>query len=332
MKIGWVGLGKLGLPIARELAKSHDVLGCDIENRDFPQGSYREVVRHSEIVFVAVQTPHDPEYGGHTFAPYERKDFDYIYLLQAVEGLAHEAKEQKKPIVLVVVSTVLPGTYKDKISRVTNRWIRYVYNPFFIAMGSVVEDFLNPEFVLLGAEPPASVPYGLADLYMKLHKKPIFTTDVTTAELIKVAYNTYISMKIVFANTMMEISHKLGADVDDVSRALGMATDRITSERYLRGGMGDGGACHPRDNIAMSWLAERLDLSFDPFTEVTFAREDQTQFLADLIVKELKDTDLPLVLLGKSYKPEVEMTDGSPALLLAEILDSREIQFEHREK
>ena len=97
------------------------------------------------------------------------------------------------------------------------------------------------------------------------------------AEAIKVAYNTYISMKIAYANTWMEICHKIpGTDVDQVTGALELATTRIMSPKYLTGGMGDGGGCHPRDNIALSWLARELDLSYDFFEHLMIARERQT--------------------------------------------------------
>jgi len=100
---------------------------------------------------------------------------------------------------------------------------------------------------------------------------------LNNAELIKVAYNTYIGMKIAFANTLMEICHKMGnIDVDQVTGALTFASRRLMSGAYLTGGMGDGGGCHPRDNIALSWLAQRLDLSFDWFASVMGAREKQT--------------------------------------------------------
>ena len=90
-------------------------------------------------------------------------------------------------------------------------------------------------------------------------------------------------MKNSRANTMMEICQKTEADVDDVTAAISMATDRIISPRYLRGGMGDAGGCHPRDNIAMSWLAEELGLSCNPFEDMMRAREKQTRWLATLI-------------------------------------------------
>ena len=90
-------------------------------------------------------------------------------------------------------------------------------------------------------------------------------------------------MKIVFANVLMEICHKTGANVDEVTDALKLANDRLISGKYFTGGMGDGGACHPRDNIALSWLSRKLNLSFDWFENIMLARQKQTEWLANLM-------------------------------------------------
>jgi UDPglucose 6-dehydrogenase len=195
-------------------------------------------------------------------------------------------------------------------------------------MGTTIADFLEPEFVLIGMNGDAA-DTPLAGFYRSIHDRPLFTTDVMTAELIKVAYNTFIGQKIVFANTMMEIAHKVGGNADDLAGALALASERIVSPRYLRGGMGDGGPCHPRDNIALSWLSERLDLSHDIFSDIMVAREHQTEWLADLIAE--RADGLPVVLLGKAFKPESHLTAGSPATLLASILAERGIAFDHHD-
>jgi UDPglucose 6-dehydrogenase len=130
---------------------------------------------------------------------------------------------------------------------------------------------------------------------------------------------------------MMEICHKTGADVDSVSDAMSLATDRLISSKYLRGGMGDGGGCHPRDNIALSWLAQKLNLSHDIFNNLMLARENQTGWFADLIEDARKKYKLPIIILGKSFKSETNLTIGSPAILLANILRERKIPFSHYE-
>jgi UDPglucose 6-dehydrogenase len=354
MRIGIVGLGKLGLPVALAIeSKGHEVRGWDasdavregVRERRFPRpeegveellaGSrlqlapVEELVDFAEVVFVAVQTPHEPSLEGATRLPDYRRDFDYSFLTEAVGAVAEAAAERGKPLTLAVISTVLPGTMEREVKPLLPPNVELAYNPFFTAMGSTAGDFLEPEFVLIGADGPAGDDATLPRLYRTVHDRPLFETDIRTAELIKVAYNTFIGQKIVFANAMMEICHKVGADVDDLASALGLATDRIISPRYLRGGMGDGGPCHPRDNIALSWLSEEADLSHDIFGDVMRARENQTQWLADLIAE--RADGLPVVVLGKAFKPESDLTDGSPALLLANILEERGLEFAHHD-
>jgi UDPglucose 6-dehydrogenase len=185
-------------------------------------------------------------------------------------------------------------------------------------MGTTMHDYLNPEFVLFGVE-DLDAAKKAEEFYKTITSVPFFKTSIQNAELIKVAYNTFIGMKIVFANVLMEICHKTGANVDEVTDALKLANDRLISGKYFTGGMGDGGACHPRDNIALSWLSRKLNLSFDWFENIMLAREKQTEWLANL----MEEYDLPKVILGTSYKPESNLEIGSASLLLKNILEKR---------
>ncbi len=357
MNVGFVGLGKLGFPVALAVGShGHDVLGwdakpsvrADVEARRLPPGErgaeglmrsstlrlapVEELVRSSEVVFIAVQTPHEPALDGARRLPDYRSDFDYSYLVSAVESVGAAAAAQGRSLTVAVISTVLPGTMEGHVKRLLPPGVALVYNPFFTAMGTTIEDFLHPEFVLLGFDgdvPADPAEKSLGAFYRTLHDRPIFSTDIRTAELIKVAYNTFIGQKIVFANAMMEIAHKTGGNVDDVEAALGLASDRIVSPRYLRGGMGDGGPCHPRDNIALSWLSEQLSLSHDIFSDIMEAREHQAEWLADLIAE--RANGLPIVVLGKAFKPDTHLTEGSPGRLLATILAERGILFDHHD-
>lgn len=340
MNVGWVGLGKLGLPCALVLSDAgHDVYGYDpsdeparvldgqpmrtgddvsglLPTRMVLADSVASVVDRSEVVFVAVPTPHSPAYGGEVPAPAQRRDFDYGALVDACAAVCDAANELHREITLVVVSTVLPGTCDRLIVPLLGRYVRLVYNPFFIAMGTTVRDFRSPEFVLLGVHNRADAE-PVAKVYSLIHDRPLVTMAVPSAELTKVAYNTFISMKIVFANVLMEMCHGTNADVDQVTSALALATDRVISPKYLQAGMGDGGACHPRDLIAMSWLSNELGMSTDLLGFLSQAREDQSQWLANLVGGYSTRLNLPVVVLGKAYKPGSPLTDGSPALLLA---------------
>ena len=346
MNIGFLGLGKLGLPCALAVeSRGHCVAGCDtsetvcanINARAIP---YREkgaqealnksklqlmalpqLTQWSDIVFVPIQTPHEPGYEGVTRIPETRADFNYEHLKAGMRALANEIGRQGKDKIVAVISTVLPGTVERELRPLLNNNVKLCYNPFFIAMGTTMDDFLHPEFVLLGADDKTAA-QTLREFYGTLHNAPVFETTIDSAELAKVGYNTFIGMKIAFINTMMEICHKTGANVDAISEAISLANKRLISPAYLRGGMGDGGGCHPRDNIALSWLARKLDLSYDFFDAMMTAREKQTEWLADLMMEH----DLPKVILGKSFKPETDITIGSPSLLLCALLKERGVE------
>ena len=343
MNVGFVGLGKLGLPCALAVeSKGHKVWGYDInpsveqilatkklpyreiwaqdhlDRSEITFGSIEEVVSNSEIIFVPIQTPHDERFEGTTRIPEERVDFDYSFLRSGIKSLADEISKQGEDKVVVIISTVLPGTIEREIKPLLNENVKLCYNPFFIAMGTTMRDFLQPEYVLFGVDDEAAAEKAEA-FYRTLHDRPFYKTAIRNAELIKVAYNTFIGMKIAYANTMMEICHKIGADVDEVTGAMSLATERLISGKYLSGGMGDGGGCHPRDNIAMSWLAKKLDLSYDFFESLMIGREQQTEWLADLI----QEHEGPLTILGKAFKEETNLTVGSPSILLKNILEER---------
>ena len=193
-------------------------------------------------------------------------------------------------------------------------------------MGTTRNDFENPEFVLFGMDD--EVAYQKAkQLYSTIHDKPIYQCTIEEAEMIKVTYNTYITMKICLANVVMEASHKLdNVNCDNVMKGLFLGSERLMSPKYLLGGMGDGGGCHPRDNIALSWLAKKIDMSYDWYENLMICREKQTEWLADLIV-EHKGV-LPVTILGKCFKKETNLTVGSPSILLKNILTEMGIEVD----
>jgi UDPglucose 6-dehydrogenase len=343
MKIGFIGLGKLGLPCALVIdSKGHQVFGYDInpdvknylDNREIPYreegaqellknhniswGSIEQVVQNSDIIFVPIQTPHHPKYEGVDRLLEERIDFDYSYLKSGIKSLSEEVEKQGNDKTVIIISTVLPGTIRNEIKPLLTDKIKLCYNPFFIAMGTTVKDFTSPEFVLFGVDNDSA--YETAnEFYSTLHDKPVYKCTIEEAEMIKVTYNTYITMKICLANTVMELSHKLSnVDCDNVMKGLFLANERLISSKYLIGGMGDGGGCHPRDNIALSWLARKVELSFDWYENLMICRENQTDWLSDLILEN--KSNLPIVILGKTFKKETNLVVGSPSILLKNIL------------
>ncbi|CAN2169908.1 Ugd Predicted UDP-glucose 6-dehydrogenase [Candidatus Nanopelagicaceae bacterium] len=357
-KVGFIGLGKLGLPCAAALSVvgKKKIFGYDVNPKiseyvksgkvpyqearieEFlPKAdiqildSIEKVLIESEIIFIAVQTPHDPMYEGTVPVPTSRKDFDYEYLRGVTSELAKALeKNPDKRVMIVVISTVLPGTMNSIVLPLLSKFedrIEFCYNPFFIAMGTTIPDYLNPEFILIGSKSPASAE-KLARFYSDFLTASAKPMKIESAELAKVAYNTFIGFKIVFANTLGEIVEKRGGDVDEITDALAGATSRLMSKKYFSAGMADGGGCHPRDQIAMSWLAEDADLSADIFGWLANARDSQTERQALLIKKVSQDNSLPVIIMGKSYKADINLVDGSPALLLSSYLTK--LNVEHR--
>lgn len=364
MKIGFIGLGKLGLPVALAIeSRGNEVIGFDVnpkvseyikercvpykeekieqylETTNIKHVSMKEVILNSEITFVAIQTPHDRRYEGITTLPKERRDFDYRYLKEAIKDIAILAEDNNIKPIIAIISTVLPGTINEQIIPIIKKYdnhIKLVYTPQFIAMGTTIRDFLYPEFVLVGVDDQEAAEkidkfyFDTLTTDITITRErlgvcdcpSIFKCSIRTAEAIKVLYNTYITQKICFANAAMELCHYTGADVDDIIDCLSLGTRRIISPLYMRAGMGDGGGCHPRDNIALSYIARKYKISYDWWENLMLCREYQTKFLSDLTIKALYDYNLnTVILLGKAFKPETNLTDGSPALLLKNLLE-----------
>ena len=347
MNIGFIGLGKLGLPCALAVeSRGHKVLGYDpseqvkdiidtkklqyqeiwaqehLDKTKIQIKSIEEVVSHSDIIFVPIQTPHGEKFEGSTRIPDERADFDYTFLKKGVGDLSDEIEKQGRDKIVIVISTVLPGTIRSEIKPLLGKHTKLCYNPFFIAMGTTMRDFLKPEIVLFGVEDKDAAEKA-KKFYRTLHHQPFYETTIENAELIKVCYNTFISSKISIVNTIMEMCHHLpNTNVDDVTNALKMCDERIISDKYLSGGMGDGGGCHPRDNIALSWLSEKLGMSYNWFDNIMMQRELQTDWLADL-VEDYSEGNKGINILGKSFKPETNIVTGSPSILLKNVLEER---------
>ena len=320
-KIGFIGLGKLGMPCAETIAqKGFEVVGYDIENKSSNhieiRDSIAEVCRDTDIVFVATPTPHEEGYDGREPSSHkEPKDFNYDSLKKVLDKCNRNMGVTQS---LVLISTVLPGTIRRELAPlVTN--VKLLYNPYLIAMGTVGWDMLNPEMVMIGTKK------GVYETAVKGKQLEAFYNQVCDVmpriefgtweeiESMKIFYNTFISNKITMVNMIQDVAHQLGnMDVDKVTEALAKSTQRIVSPAYMKAGMGDGGACHPRDNIALRWLAKELNLGYDIFETIMTAREKQAENMALAILEHGKD----VYFTSDSYKPGTNLVDGSYSLLV----------------
>jgi UDPglucose 6-dehydrogenase len=326
--VGFIGIGKLGMACAEVMATKHNVTGYDI----YPKSSdkirisdnLRGAVSGQDIIFIAVQTPHDPRYdGSQPITHLKNIDFDYTI----VEKVLDEVNAWASPEQLVVlISTVLPGTVRARLQPlITNA--RFIYNPYLIAMGSVEWDMVNPEMVIIGTEDGSTTGDAaeLITFYQTLMENDpryeVGTWD--EAECIKVFYNTFISAKIGLANMIQDVAIKQGnINVDVVTNALAKSSIRIMGPKYMTAGLGDAGPCHPRDNIALRYLAEKLDLQYDLFDAIMHAREIQAKNMAKFIALESeKNGNLPVFIHGKAYKPDVAYLEGSYSLLVGHYLE-----------
>ena len=203
---------------------------------------------------------------------------------------------------IVLISTVLPGTVRQQIAPLVTRG-RFIYNPYLIAQGTVKKDMVKPEMMIVGTksgEDDGDV-FFLQDFYSEFidgrTRWVIGTWE--EAEGIKIFYNTFISTKLVLVNMIADVAEGVGnMNVDVVTDALKDSTMRIMGPRYMSAGLGDGGACHPRDNIALRSLANRLGLGYDLFDAIMTAREKQAEHMARKIMGLGHD----VCILGRGFK------------------------------
>ena len=338
MRIGFIGVGKLGKEAAEVMHEAgHDVLGYDTQ---IIKGCKHEmtwiledVCKHGEIIFIAVPTPHDPDYdGSHPTSHLKPKDFDYTIVKNVLEEInQYTTKEQ----LVVLISTVLPGTTRREFIPLVKNY-RFIYNPYLIAMGTVKEDMVKPEMLIIGTEDGTRT--GDADKLTEFYGTfvhPKTRCEIGTwddAEAIKIFYNTFISTKIGLVNMIQDVADMNGnMNTDVVTGALERSTNRITGPAYMKAGMGDGGSCHPRDNIALRFLAKDLCLGYDLFSAIMEAREKQAKNLAIRLSNFSFMHNLPIVIMGESYKPGVPYTDGSYSRLIHYYLtenSTRKVEFD----
>jgi UDPglucose 6-dehydrogenase len=336
MKVGFIGIGKLGLVAAEVMADAgYDVAGYDVNtvesNKITVMSTIQDAVMGRELIFIAVPTPHVTEYGGHIpCMELEPKDFNYDIVKSVLDDVNKYVTQNQ---LVVLISTVLPGTTRRELRPlITNA--RFIYNPYLIAMGSVAWDMVNPEMVIIGTE-DGDVTHDakiLTDFYKTFMvndpRYEVGTWD--EAEGIKIFYNTFISTKIGIVNMIQDVAEKNGnMNVDVVTNALARSTHRITGPAYLKAGLGDAGGCHPRDNIALRWMAEKLDLGYDMFEMVMRAREVQAENMANKLIKLAKQHNLPVWIHGKAFKPNVTYIDGSYSLLVGHYVEQAGIELDY---
>jgi len=195
-------------------------------------------------------------------------------------------------------------------------------------MGTVKEDMIRPEMIIIGTEDGSRT--GDAEKLTEFYGTFVYPKtrcEIGTwdeAEAIKIFYNTFISTNVALVNMIQDVAEKNGnINTDVVTGALARSTKRIISDAYLKAGMGDGGGCHPRDNIALRWMAENLGLGYDLFDAIMKAREVQAENIAKKLVFLSGMHNLPIVIMGKSYKPGVDHVEGSTSIMVGHFCENQ---------
>ena len=343
-RISVIGLGKLGASMAAGFAsRGFDVIGVDVSQRavdalnnglapveetDLASTiaahrkrlratvSHEEAVLDSDISFVIVPTPSD-----------ERGSFSLQYAAYAFRELGKALAKKRDYHVIVLTSTVLPGSVRYGLLPILEAEsgkkcgpdFGLCYNPEFIALGSVIRDFLNPDFYLVGQfDRRSGDTLEAVHQRVAVNKAPTQRLSLENAELAKIAVNSFVTLKISFANLLAGICENIpGGDVDVVSDAIGM--DSRIGRKYLTGGFGFGGPCFPRDNIALAFLGNAVGAS----CELLESNDRFNRSLSGGLVDKLRSR-IPqggtVAVLGLAYKPHSHVIEESPGIYLAKAL------------
>lgn len=341
MHIAVAGLGRLGTPLAAVLASAgHEVTGIDVRveavdalNAGQPpvdEPGLADLVHHvrsrlrattdfaaiaaSEVTFIIVPTPSLPS-----------GRFSNQLVIDAILAVGNALRSSTTYHIVVVTSTVTPTSMDAEIrpalerasGRTVGSSIGLCYNPQFIALGSVVRDLTHPDLVLIGESDvrAGTVVEALHRSFMS-ERGEVRRMSCINAEITKLAVNTYVTTKISYANMLAEVCERLpGADVDVVTGALGL--DRRIGASYLKGAVGYGGPCFPRDNAAFAAVASgvganpALAVATDAMNRYQLAR------LVELVRAYATDDASRVGVLGLSYKTDTSVVEESPGLLLA---------------
>jgi len=275
-------------------------------------------VRATDITFIMVPTPSEP-HGG----------FSMKYVLSAAEKIGAALREKPAWHLVVLSSTVMPGCTGGELLPALEAHsgkrcgpdFGLCYNPEFIALGSVIRDMLNPDMILIG-ESDARSGDLLETLYTGVcdSNPRIQRMNYVNAELTKLSVNTFVTTKISYANMLAQVCERLpGADADVVTSAIGC--DSRIGQKYLKGALGYGGPCFPRDNVAFSALAREIGAPALLAEATDQLNRRQVPRLAEMVRSRLPEGGT-VGILGLSYKPDTEVIEESQGLDLAKHLAS----------
>ena len=265
-----------------------------------------DYIKNADIIFIAVGTP-ARRGDGHA-------DLKYIY--EAAEQIAKNINEYT---VIVTKSTVPIGT-GDEVKKLIKKInpsadFDMVSNPEFLREGNAIDDFMRPDRVVVGVESERAKEV-MSTIYKPLFliETPIVYTDLKTAELIKYSANAFLAVKISFINQIADLCEKVGADVHDISRGMGL--DKRIGSKFLHPGPGYGGSCFPKDTLALVQTAKTHNIDLSIVKTTIGYNEKRKSKMADKIIENLGNnlSNQKVAILGLAFKPGTDDMRDSPAL------------------
>lgn len=334
MRVGVIGLGKLGLPLALCLAElGYQVSGYDKNSSFIDSLCKGTFLTHEPSVMDllnSTQVKENLEFSNKSDSLYQCKIiyiivptpsnltgvFDSGFVEKAIEevlGVWDKLDEEKS---IVIVSTVMPGTCRAIAQKLlVQRNIKLIYSPEFIALGTVVDNLKNPDAILVGCSQEAD-----SEIHAEVQKKlsgeiPVSLLSWEEAEVVKLLVNCYVTMKISFANFIGEICDVLpGANPKKIASALGV--DSRIGGKYLNPGLGYAGPCFPRDNRALSAWSLEKGLKADLAIATQSINSRQPSATLKRLTKLLAE-ESSILIVGLVYKPRTEVLEHSQSLELA---------------
>ena len=336
MKIGLIGAGRLGICLALLMENAgYDVLVSDIRE-DYVENLNKKIITTAEphvtehlkkstnieattdnkrvigecdIIFTLVATPSSP---------------DGSYDVNSVWNVVKDFQETENVAgkTLIVGCTTNPGDCERFQEQLKSYGVSVIYNPEFIAQGSIIKDLTNADMVLIGGDNEEMMNI-LSDMYKKIQviKPKISRMSLTAAELVKLAVNCYLTTKISYANMLGEVMTMAGLEdeIENVLNAIG--NDSRVGTKYLRYGYGFGGPCLPRDNRSFAAFAKKLGLTYNLGETTDNFNFEHAKFLKKYFIQKNVD-NLPFYFSYVSYKKGTDiLTESQQYILCQDLLD-----------
>ena len=268
--------------------------------------SLKEALKGSQAIFIAVGTPQD-----------EDGSADLSYVLAAAKEIAELSDSYK----LIVTKSTVPagtGTKIKALIKATNPALDFAVasNPEFLREGAAIDDFMNPDRIVIGVEDEKSRKI-FSEIYAKFAPQKLIFTDITTSELIKYASNSFLATKIAFINEMADLCEGVGGNIKELAQAIGL--DSRIGEKFLNPGPGFGGSCFPKDIAAILNFAKESDVNLPVIDSVTTSNKARKIKMAQRIIAALggEILDKKIALLGLAFKANTDDIRYSPAIVIA---------------